>query len=53
MTNNDWEGPLYVNVLVDFNKDGDWTDEDEWRIQNLVVDVPMGETNTDIYIQLI
>ena len=44
VTNNDWDGPLYVNVLVDFNKDGDWEDTDEWRIQNLVADVPMGET---------
>lgn len=44
VTNNDWDGPLYVNVLVDFNKDGDWTDENEWRIQNFETDVPMGET---------
>jgi hypothetical protein len=44
VTNNDWDGPLYVNVLVDFNKDGDWADEDEWRIQNFETDVPMGET---------
>jgi hypothetical protein len=44
VTNSDWDGPLYVNALVDYNGDGDWTDEDEWRIQNLEANVPMGET---------
>jgi hypothetical protein len=43
-TNNDWDGPLYVNVLLDLNKDGDWEDEGEWVLQNMEVNIPMGET---------
>ena len=44
VTNKDWDGPLYVNVLVDYNNDGDWTDADEWPVQNFEANVPMGET---------
>jgi hypothetical protein len=42
VTNNDWDGPLYVNILMDLNDDGDWEDEGEWVLQNMKVDVPMG-----------
>ena len=44
VTNNDWDGPLYLNMLLDYNKDGDWDDEGEWVIQNMEVTVPPGET---------
>jgi hypothetical protein len=44
VTNGDWDGPLYLNMLLDYNKDGDWEDEGEWVIQNLEVTVPPGET---------
>ena len=40
VTNNDWDGPVYVNVLLDINKDGDWEDQGEWVVQNMAVDVP-------------
>jgi len=43
-TNNDWDGPLYVNVLLDRNKDEDWADEGEWVVQNMEVNIPMGQT---------
>ena len=44
VTNNDWDGPVYVNVLLDINKDGDWEDQGEWVVQNMAVDVPAGQT---------
>lgn len=48
--NNDWPGVLYLNVLVDWNQDGDWEDEQgnpegiEWYVQNQVFDIPLGQT---------
>ena len=44
VTNKDWDGPLYLNMLLDYNKDGDWEDEGEWVVQNMQVDVPQGQT---------
>jgi len=48
ITNNDWDGDLFVNVLVDLNEDGDWNDEEEWMIRNRKVDVAPG-SSTEVY----
>lgn len=34
ITNWDWPGPLYINILVDYNGDGNWTDPGEWVERN-------------------
>ncbi len=50
VTNNDWEGDLFVNVLIDVNGDGDWADEGEWMLRNRKVVVAPGsdaEMSTD------
>ena len=50
VTNNDWEGDLFVNVLIDVNGDGDWTDGGEWILRNRKVVVAPGsdtEVSTD------
>jgi hypothetical protein len=44
VTNNDWDGPLYVNMLMDLNDDRDWDDAGEWVLQNMELDVPAGES---------
>lgn len=47
VTNRDaGDDTFYVNLLVDTNGDGDWTDEDEWAVQNHEVTVPAGSTAT-------
>jgi hypothetical protein len=49
----DANGPLWVNVWLDFNRDGDWDDvvdspagpANEWAVQNqFLFDIPEGET---------
>ena len=40
VSNFDWSGDLFLNALIDGNADGDWTDADEWVLQNLPVSVP-------------
>ncbi len=51
VTNKNWNGDLYVNILIDRNQDGDWEnatnngpDTNEWAVQNMKVDVPQGES---------
>lgn len=47
VTNEDATGEtFYVNLLVDANGDGDWTDDDEWEVRNHEVVVATGETET-------
>ncbi len=43
ISNWDWSGYLYLNVLLDQNSDGDWTDAGEWALQNLPASVPTGK----------
>ena len=55
ITNNDWDGDLFVNVLIDLNGDGDWTDEGEWMVRNSKVDVAPGsstEVSTDFALDI-
>ena len=40
--NNDWSGPVYLNALLDINRDGDWEDDLEWISQNVVLNIPQG-----------
>ncbi|MDA0790959.1 MAG: thrombospondin type 3 repeat-containing protein, partial [Proteobacteria bacterium] len=42
--NEQWSGPLYVNILVDNNRDGDWDDDGEWQTRNDRYDLPPGKT---------
>jgi len=44
ITNNDWAGDLYVNILIDRNNDGDWEDADEWAVQNMQVFPPIAQS---------
>jgi len=39
VSNWNWSTKLYLNALIDGNADGDWTDADEWVLQNLPVSV--------------
>lgn len=39
VSNWDWDGGLYLNVLDDKSADGDWSDAGEWVVQNLAVSV--------------
>jgi hypothetical protein len=49
--NKDWEGDLFVNILIDWNQDGDWEnatsngpDPKEWAVQNMLLKIPKDET---------
>jgi hypothetical protein len=51
VTNKNWEGDLFVNILIDRNEDGDWENEtndgpdpNEWAVVNMKVEVPVGGT---------
>jgi hypothetical protein len=44
VTNESWDGPLYVNMLMDLNGDNDWEDDGEWVLQNMEIEVAMGES---------
>src|SRR3989304_2953719 len=53
VTNKDWDGRLYVNILIDFNQDGDWEnatsngpDPGEWAVKNMQVVVPKNSMKT-------
>ncbi len=41
VSNYDWLGTLYLNVLSDENNDGDWDDPDEWVVINQAVNIPI------------
>lgn len=40
---NNWDitGDIFLNVLIDRNDDGDWTDPGEWAVQNAVTGTPI------------
>ena len=44
VTNNNWPDNLFVNILIDYNNDGDWADDNEWAVQNFRVSVPQGQS---------
>ncbi|TSC89905.1 MAG: hypothetical protein G01um10143_395 [Parcubacteria group bacterium Gr01-1014_3] len=48
ISNNSWtEGPIYLNMLIDLNHDGDWDESDtEWAVKNQQVIVPAGTSKT-------
>lgn len=46
VTNRNHSGPLYVNVLIDVEENGDWEDPGEWAVRNREVSVDPGETET-------
>ncbi|MHA2609849.1 MAG: InlB B-repeat-containing protein [bacterium JZ-2024 1] len=41
VSNYNWPGTLYLNVLSDQNNDGDWSDPGEWVVQNQPVNLPL------------
>lgn len=42
--NAKWDSALFVNVLIDYNNDGDWEDPGEWVVQNSSYMIPKGKT---------
>jgi len=40
VANWDWPDPLYINVLIDQGRDGDWSDAGDWIVRNVEVSVP-------------
>lgn len=44
VTNKDWQGELFVNILIDWNGDGDWSDAGEWAGQNMAISLSPGQS---------
>jgi len=44
VSNWNWAGSLYLNVLVDQASDGGWAEGGDWVVQNLAVSVPQGKS---------
>lgn len=44
VTNDDHDGTLYLNALLDMNESGSWDPPEEWIVENEPVTVPPGES---------
>lgn len=55
LTGGDLDGPFYVNVLADWNRDGDWSDNSgcvgEWAVQNEVID--LSGSNSEVVVMAV
>ena len=53
ITEPELDDPVYANLLADWNRDGDWSDEDgcasEWAVQNELIDLSDSGPSLDAF----